>query len=221
MQNFDPTRYRLGGLCARGHEFEETGKSLRYLKSPSCVQCAIEYRRCRDAEKRAARIACRPVYPPGMKPCPACATLIPVELWRCGPCRKAWHRDHRSANKDRHREQALARHRKMRVERWHLSLWRGARSSSKSRKLLLAITPEDIKHRWNVQRGRCHWSGVDMLLDVDPGHLLRVSLDRVDAEDGYTPENIVLTALFVNIGRRNRSAQETVAALHAISSAMR
>lgn len=38
---FDSTKYKLGKLCKRGHDWNGTGKSLRYaINSPTCVDCA-------------------------------------------------------------------------------------------------------------------------------------------------------------------------------------
>ena len=36
---FDPSKHYLGTLCKRGHEWENSGKSLRHLKSKNCIEC--------------------------------------------------------------------------------------------------------------------------------------------------------------------------------------
>ena len=36
---FDINIYQLGSLCKNGHEWKETGKSLRYIKGCTCVEC--------------------------------------------------------------------------------------------------------------------------------------------------------------------------------------
>lgn len=42
--NFNSNLYYLGGLCKRGHEYQKTGKSLRYkIGSSTCVVCQREY----------------------------------------------------------------------------------------------------------------------------------------------------------------------------------
>ncbi len=38
MPTFDETKYQLGTLCKRGHDFEDTGQTLRTWNG-SCVQC--------------------------------------------------------------------------------------------------------------------------------------------------------------------------------------
>lgn len=55
---FDESKYRLGSLCKRGHNWNETGQSLRYKGDYSCVECsklkAQEYEK-RNREKRNQR----------------------------------------------------------------------------------------------------------------------------------------------------------------------
>lgn len=40
----DESKYKLGGLCKRGHDHEGTGKSLRY-GSGRCRECIKEYQK--------------------------------------------------------------------------------------------------------------------------------------------------------------------------------
>lgn len=46
LTDFDPTIYTLGVLCGRGHEWQDTGKSVRYFnpqgKPGSCVLCRYD-----------------------------------------------------------------------------------------------------------------------------------------------------------------------------------
>ena len=50
----DPTKYRLGPLCKRGHDYQGTGQSLRRVGSAACVACDIEQQRERRQAKREA-----------------------------------------------------------------------------------------------------------------------------------------------------------------------
>lgn len=43
MKDFDKSKYYLGTLCKRGHDYEGTGKSLRFIKRRGCVDCEKEY----------------------------------------------------------------------------------------------------------------------------------------------------------------------------------
>lgn len=40
--SFASDKFYLGKLCLRGHEYEQTGKSLRYKIKKTCVVCAKE-----------------------------------------------------------------------------------------------------------------------------------------------------------------------------------
>ena len=65
------------------------------------------------------------------------------------------------------------------------------------------ITVKDLKLQWKKQRGKCWWLGIPMSLEdlFVPNSPFAVSVDRVDSTGGYTPDNIVLTLRFANLGR--------------------
>lgn len=39
MANFDPEKFFLGSLCYKGHDWQGTGKTLRYLRGKYCLAC--------------------------------------------------------------------------------------------------------------------------------------------------------------------------------------
>jgi hypothetical protein len=49
---FDATRFVLGRLCPRGHDYQGTGHALRKRHSGSCVACEREQQRERRARRR-------------------------------------------------------------------------------------------------------------------------------------------------------------------------
>jgi hypothetical protein len=51
---FDTTKYVLGKLCPRGHDYHGTGRSLRRLPRAVCLQCDAEWARERRQTKRQA-----------------------------------------------------------------------------------------------------------------------------------------------------------------------
>jgi hypothetical protein len=51
---FDTTKYVLGKLCPRGHDYYGTGQSLRRLPRAVCLQCDAEWARERRQTKRQA-----------------------------------------------------------------------------------------------------------------------------------------------------------------------
>lgn len=55
---YDTTKYHLGKLCPRKHEWGNTGKSLLNAGN-QCLQCRRENKRAKDARKRQAKAAIR------------------------------------------------------------------------------------------------------------------------------------------------------------------
>jgi hypothetical protein len=52
---YDPTRYFLGVLCPRGHDYAGTGQSLRKRQNHSCQRCDVEQKRVRRQRLRDQR----------------------------------------------------------------------------------------------------------------------------------------------------------------------
>lgn len=73
------------------------------------------------------------------------------------------------------------------------------------------LTRAWIKDQWQKQNGRCYWTGIPLIRQITaPGQPERkdcrfVSIDRLDHEKGYTPDNCVLACRFVNLGRNDYS----------------
>jgi hypothetical protein len=49
---FDTTKYVLGKLCPRGHDYHGTGQSLRHLRRHVCLACSAEQARARRKAQR-------------------------------------------------------------------------------------------------------------------------------------------------------------------------
>jgi len=49
---FDTSKHRLGELCKRGHNYQETGQSLRKVGNGNCVACDTDTQRERRRAKR-------------------------------------------------------------------------------------------------------------------------------------------------------------------------
>lgn len=64
------------------------------------------------------------------------------------------------------------------------------------------ITIEDLKAQWEKQDCRDYYTG----LEVED--LLKLSVDRIDSNKGYTPDNIVLTDYRINIMKNDLSVEE-------------
>lgn len=71
------------------------------------------------------------------------------------------------------------------------------------------LSLEWCEEQWQKQDGRCHWTGIPLIRRMTaPGHPERrdprfVSIERLDPDKGYTPDNCVLACRFVNFGRND------------------
>ena len=70
-----------------------------------------------------------------------------------------------------------------------------------------SITPEDLWTLWETQGGKCAFSGVNMTHHVDGRGTkeFNASIDRINPDLGYAPQNIQLVAYRVNIMRHTLS----------------
>jgi hypothetical protein len=55
MPKFNPEKHYLGTLCKRGHDYEGTGKSIRYKRNRGCVKCDLLRNSDRETKKRKAK----------------------------------------------------------------------------------------------------------------------------------------------------------------------
>jgi hypothetical protein len=59
----------------------------------------------------------------------------------------------------------------------------------------------------NKQNGLCYWTNIPIDFSLSD-KLRKPSLDRLDNRKGYTTDNVVLTTLFANLGRRDATIVE-------------
>lgn len=77
-----------------------------------------------------------------------------------------------------------------------VNLWTGAKSRSIKKGREFTITKEQLYKRIVETNGFCEISGLP--LSVAYNDPLRLSIDRIDSDIGYTPENIQIVATCVN-----------------------
>lgn len=70
------------------------------------------------------------------------------------------------------------------------------------------IDANDLKKTWMKQEGKCYWLHIPLQLELvysencdAPYHPLVPSVDRIDENGDYTPENIVICCRLMNLGR--------------------
>lgn len=71
------------------------------------------------------------------------------------------------------------------------------------------ITITDIRAQFEKQNGLCFWWGIPMeCTNSDPLNYRKVSLDRLDSDKGYTPDNVVLCTEAANKCKSRMTAAE-------------
>lgn len=70
------------------------------------------------------------------------------------------------------------------------------RMGAKDRKIPFSITPKDIWDKYQQQKGKCVYSGVDLVWRK--GYSNTASVDRIRSSDGYTINNIQIVHQIVN-----------------------
>lgn len=80
-----------------------------------------------------------------------------------------------------------------------------ARSNAKPHKMLITITVEDVKKQWDKQNGLCAYTNIPMRIFETAIRKewipTTMSLDRIDSSKGYTPDNIELVCLSINLAK--------------------
>jgi len=75
------------------------------------------------------------------------------------------------------------------------------RHKKKGIPLEFTLTINDLKNQYEKQGGKCYYTGVEMKIKrlEDPSRsLFSISLDRINSDIGYLPENIVFCCWGVN-----------------------
>lgn len=132
-----------------------------------------------------------------------------ADFQRCDDCRLIKGRQHRNKEKD------AARAKQSRETNWHKWLLRGAKR--KRVKQQVSIDLDWILAQFERQDRKCYWTGVELQITSKSQHPLKPSLDRLNTKGDYSPENTVITALAVNIGRNENSAEDFEKFLQEIS----
>ena len=76
-----------------------------------------------------------------------------------------------------------------------------AKKAATKRQQEFALAISDIVDCWNSQSGICAYSGRIMTLEA--GNLHTVSIERIDSNKGYVPENTILVCQAINRMKSN------------------
>lgn len=77
-----------------------------------------------------------------------------------------------------------------------------------------SITLQDLKEQWDFQKGKCIYTGVQLIPTKIKGkradHLYGTSLDRIDSVKGYIKGNIQFISITANYAKNNMSHEQMV-----------
>lgn len=107
---------------------------------------------------------------------------------------------------------------KSRVTYWQKWLLRGAkRKRANKSPVPVSIDESWILKQFQKQKKKCYWTGVKLEISNIPNHPFKPSLDRLEVNGPYSPQNTVISALSVNIGRNENSIKSLKTFLKLIS----
>ena len=108
----------------------------------------------------------------------------------------------------RNKEVDAATSKKARVKYWYkYLLLRAKRKRQNKVNVNVSIDQKWILAQYNKQNKKCYWTGVKLVLSDIPQHPFKPSLDRLEVNGPYSPQNTVISALSVNIGRNENSTE--------------
>lgn len=86
------------------------------------------------------------------------------------------------------------------------SLFNTAKAHSKTRKKEFTISLNDLKSKWEEQEGKCPYTGWTLLLaettKISTEKIpCKVSLDRINSNEGYVPGNIQFISMIANYAK--------------------
>lgn len=88
----------------------------------------------------------------------------------------------------------------------------------KKRKHEFNITLNDLLNQWEIQSGRCIYSGVELVHpNENNNNIYTASLDRIDSNLGYVKGNIQFISIICNQAKNNLTHQEMINFLNIIS----
>jgi hypothetical protein len=76
------------------------------------------------------------------------------------------------------------------------------------------ITLDDLCALWDRSKGKCALTGVQMTTQF--GCLFSASIDRIDSNKGYIPENVQLVCKAINLAKNKNTDEEVARWLQAI-----
>lgn len=97
--------------------------------------------------------------------------------------------------------------------------WNALKKGAKERNLEFQITPEDLARIWEQQGGRCYLTGIKLSMGENANDTENItwSVDRIDNDRGYTPDNIIIIHKAVNMSRGTLSIAGFITMCHKVA----
>lgn len=95
------------------------------------------------------------------------------------------------------------------------SLITASRSSAKTRGIPFKLTYDIVYDKIVSTQGKCSLSGLQM--DIRTHSPMRVSIDRIDSDKGYTKDNIQIVASCVNISKNDLTMEQFITLCKAVA----
>ena len=140
----------------------------------------------------------------GKRKCPVCKEIKLLQDWypnnlsRCKICDKI--------KRQKHYQKVATKH----VSSVENFLKYKLGNCSQKKNVLITITHKDLIDQYNLQNGKCFYSGRPLAIEMRTKSLDSLSIDRVDSSKGYTPDNIVLCCSIINIMKLDTPTNEFI-----------
>ena len=90
------------------------------------------------------------------------------------------------------------------------------------------ISLQDLKEIWELQKGICPYTGIQLKLmkhgknfsDISLNRFEIASLDRIDSSKGYEKNNLCFVSIMINFMKNNLSVKDTVSFMRIITNYM-
>jgi hypothetical protein len=177
--DFDTTKYYLGQLCQKFHEYKDTNQSLRYKSNRACVSCKKDrYEKTNfDLEKFYLGQLCTKNHNWDRTK----RSLRRKSTGKCLVCER---------NSSRYKTRSVVR-----------EMLKSARRRSRKEGWEIDINEDFIKSLNERQEGRCIYTNAVLEWDRIPNQGRidnRASIDRIDSKKGYTTDNVQLVTDRIN-----------------------
>ena len=86
-------------------------------------------------------------------------------------------------------------------------LWQNTLINDSKRGKEHTLTVNDINEMYEKQKGLCFWFKIPLIPSNASKHPQQPSLDRLDRNEGYTKDNVVLTCYSANMGRNENDLE--------------